>query len=221
MLSLVRHVVCQTLDLIVPRPCPACRVEVGVRRPFCPGCSGAVVRNHHQFLQDELPIMAPYRHRGPVARAIHRFKYEDCPHLAVDLASGWVREMKQCFPCSRGDVLVPVPLHPSRLAERGYNQSAIFAKELARRLELRTSSCGLCRIRATATQVGSGRQDRILNMKDAFQATPSMCDSRVWLVDDVVTTGATATSCIQALKEVGAQVLGVVAIARAERDPPR
>jgi ComF family protein len=106
-------------------------------------------------------------------------------------------------------------LHPRRLRERGYDQASLLAQELAKfgkPLRLR----GLSRIMHTSPQVGKNRPQRAANVKGAFVAVPSWVkDQRILLVDDVLTTGATAAEATNALCQAGARAVQVLAIARA------
>src|SRR5262249_55026611 len=110
---------------------------------------------------------------------------------------------------------VPVPLHFERLVERGFNQSALVANGLARALNGRAYPRALQRARETVQQAKLGRVERLANLRDAFTVRALPQRSLV-LVDDVVTTGATASSCVAALRAAGASVLAVVALAHAD-----
>lgn len=122
-------------------------------------------------------------------------------------------------PAARGSqpapLLVPVPLHPRRLVERGYNQAALLAAALRRPLGLRTKMTGLTRERRTAVQAGLGAEARSANMRGAFRARPALRGARVILVDDVATTGSTLAACCEALHAVGAEPLGALVLAQA------
>ena len=112
--------------------------------------------------------------------------------------------------------LVPVPLHPRRLASRGYNQAALLAQELA---ALRQRDCHprlLRRVRETERQVGKSLSERRENPEGAFELRRAG-PTRVVLVDDVVTTGSTVRACAQALAAGGIQLSAVVALAHAEQ----
>jgi ComF family protein len=115
--------------------------------------------------------------------------------------------------------LCAVPLHPARLAERGYNQSELLAAELARCWSLpRLSSSALIRTRETDSQVGLDLPARQANVAGAFTASPRWVEGQdVLLVDDVCTTGATLNACAQALREAGAVTVSAVTLARARR----
>ncbi|HUT16560.1 MAG TPA: ComF family protein [Anaerolineae bacterium] len=135
---------------------------------------------------------------GPLQKAIHAFKYEGLRVLASTLGEllceGWKTAPQSV------DVIVPVPLHPARLRERGYNQSALLVRELGLRAKLPVDEQTLERITATRPQVGLNAEERAENVRDAFSCQDDrLRDLRVLLVDDVLTTGATMRACAHAL----------------------
>jgi len=114
------------------------------------------------------------------------------------------------------DVVIPVPLHPARLRERGFNQAELLAKILGQRINL-TLSRALERTRYTTTQTAFDRIDRMENLRGAFRLRKSI-DVRglqVLLVDDILTTGSTLSECARVLREAGAQSVYAVTAARA------
>ena len=152
---------------------------------------------------------APYLHGGALADAIQRFKYEGREELARPLGTLFAA----CEP-PRADVVAPIPLHPSRLRERGYDQAALLAAQAARRFGLEARRL-LARVRATRQQVGLDRPRREQNLRGAFRALPAAAGLRVCLVDDVLTTGATAACAARALLAAGAVRVEVRTLARA------
>lgn len=207
------------LDLLAPRACVACDEHVEPRRVLCDACAAcAVLSPPAPVLLDGIPALAAVAYAQPLSDAIHRFKYGARPDLAAQLAtlSGAALERLDPAPDS---LLVPVPLHARRLAERGYNQSALLARQLSRRHGLGFAPLALRRIRPTDRQVGRSRRERWANVADAFvvRQPESVAGRLVILVDDVLTTGATATACVRPLQALGARVGGVVALARAGR----
>ncbi len=115
------------------------------------------------------------------------------------------------------DVIIPIPLHPKRLRDRGYNQSALLARELGRQLQLPVAEDLLVRTRATAPQVGLDALQRQENVRNAFRCVGPIAETkRVLLVDDVCTTGATLAAAAVALRDGGAQTIWAYTLARAK-----
>jgi ComF family protein len=116
------------------------------------------------------------------------------------------------------DVLVPVPLHYFRLVRRGFNQSVWLAATLARKSQARLCVDALKRVRATPIQGGLSADGRRRNVQGAFRVRKArealVRDKKILLVDDVLTTGATAEACSKALKRAGARCVDVLALAR-------
>ena len=138
---------------------------------------------------------APYLHGGPLAEAIWRLKYDGCE-------------------APRSRLVAPIPLHVSRLRERGYDQAALLARAAAQRFGLPYADL-LLRARPTKAQVGLDRTRRETNVRGAFRARRPVPGARVCLVDDVLTTGATAAEAARALLAAGASSVEVRTLARA------
>ena len=152
-------------------------------------------------------------YEGVVRKAIHSFKYRHRRTLAGPLSLLLERELQR-KPLAV-DLLAPVPLHPRRLAERGYNQSTLLARELGARLGLPALEC-LERERETSTQAGLKAAARRANVRGAFRPSASFDVSgrRVAIVDDVCTTGATLEDCARALREAGCSSVWGIVVAR-------
>jgi ComF family protein len=164
-------------------------------------------------------------YRGPLRQLILRLKFGHRERigerLGALLAGVWVRNPR--YLSLKSPVLVPVPLHPSRQRERGFNQSFAVARGLGRRLRAASpdgiqpvSSGLLVRARPTAPQTGLSIQKRRENVKGVFSVPDPrrVRDRDVVLIDDVMTTGATLSSCANALKSVGARAVLALAVAR-------
>jgi ComF family protein len=175
------------LPLLRPRRCAHCRADPP---PFA----------HAQ---------APYLHGGALGDAIHRFKYEGREELARPLGTLFAA----CDP-PRASVVAAIPLHRSRLRQRGFDQAALLAAEAARRFGLPRRTL-LVRTRHTPQQVGLDRRRRMENVRGAFRALPAAAGQRVCLIDDVLTTGATAAAAARALLSAGAIRVEVRTLARA------
>jgi len=150
---------------------------------------------------------------SPLREAIHSFKYKNNQNLAGPLGQLLVEYMtRHPLPA---DVIVPVPLHASRLRERGYNQSALLARELSRPAGLPVVEDVLHRVRKTVAQVGLDAQGRRDNVRDAFQcADQRLSGLRILLIDDVHTTGATLNACAVALRQAGTGPVCALTLAR-------
>ncbi|MFH1639271.1 MAG: ComF family protein [Chloroflexota bacterium] len=180
----------ELLAPVMPPVCPRCGRPQGSAR-LCPGC-----RNWDAKIDG---IRAPFRFEGVARDAVHQLKYNRLRILAPELAQ-LMTEHLAGYPVP-GNVLVPVPLHPKRLRERGYNQSGLLARELGRRLKLPLNETCLVRQRDTSPQVGATLAERRANVAGAFRCRDfSLQGKGVILVDDVVTTGATLDACAAALK---------------------
>ncbi len=151
---------------------------------------------------------------GPLREAIHRFKYRPCKALGRPLAA-WIT--KNIRPVSGVDCIMPVPLHISRLRQRGFNQALIIAQELSKTFSIPLSYYNLSRVRPTRPQVELTGEERIKNVSGAFALRrPDEIRGRdVLLVDDVHTTGATMNECASVLKDAGASRVTALTIARA------
>ncbi len=150
---------------------------------------------------------------GVLREAIHCFKYRGRTVLAEPLgdlmATYWTQHTMPI------DVLVPVPLHAARLRERGYNQAALLAREMARRVGLTVDERVLVRRRATASQVKLDADQRKANVRAAFRCSgDGLTAKRILLIDDVCTTGATLEACAAALYDGGARSVQALTLAR-------
>jgi len=162
-------------------------------------------------------LLAYAYHSGPLREAIHQFKYEDLRSLAGPLGklmgNGWAILAP---PNLEIDTIVPVPLHPTRQRQRGYNQSVLLARELGVALARPVVEDVLMRTKATAPQVELNALERRANVQDAFQcASSALSGKRVLLVDDVCTTGCTLEAACLALRASGANSVWAYALARA------
>ena len=159
---------------------------------------------------------AAYRSRGVVRDLIHQFKYARQMHLrrllGRMLAEGFRDARVSALPI---DAIVPVPLHPSRLREREFNQAELLAREAAPRVGLPVEEC-LRRRRYTLTQTNFHREERFENLDGAFEVVENayVSDRILAVVDDVLTTGSTANACAAALRQAGAAAVVVITVAR-------
>jgi ComF family protein len=146
---------------------------------------------------------------------IHLFKYGRMRPLARVLGELTARAIPREH---RFDLIVPMPLHWRKRWSRGYNQSELLAKEVARRWGVPVKNI-VRRVKATAPQAGLSNSKRRLNVRAAFRMRKgsNIKGLRVLLIDDVVTTGSTASACASVLKRAGASHVAVAAVARTDR----
>ncbi len=156
-------------------------------------------------------------YEGRLRDLIHLFKYGGIRPLGKVLGEWMALAMPRE---ERFDRIVPVPLHWVKRCRRGFNQSELLARAIARRYGMPVSPL-LRRVRATAAQAGLSHSARRANVEGAFRVRRgvSLEGLRVLLVDDVMTTGATASACARALKQAGARYVAVLTLARADRRP--
>jgi ComF family protein len=154
-------------------------------------------------------------YEGVLRELIHLYKYSRMRPLAKPLSDFLMAALPRD---QRFDAIVPVPLHWRRQWERGFNQSELLAREMARRsgIPLRLA---VRRRRATRAQAGLSNTRRRENVARAFQAKrrPNVRDLQILLVDDVMTTGSTASACARELKRAGARSVSLLALARVDR----
>jgi len=195
------------VEEVPSRACPRCAEPGDFAPALCPRCEARRPPFSRSF--------AAFVHEGPIALAIHHFKYEDHPELALPLGALLARKAKGFLPSAPAH-LCAVPIHDSRLYERKFDHAQLLVEELASRTGRAVLPFALRRTRATRRQVGLPEDERELNVAGAFAADEAAVAGRdVLLVDDVLTTGATARSAAHALRAAGAHDVQVLTLARA------
>lgn len=158
------------------------------------------------------------RFEAVAAKIIYRFKYRNGIWLRHELVNWLENCVRVWYPDFAPDMICPVPLYPARARQRGYNQASLLAAELARRLRRPFMTDALIRTRPTETQTHLTAMQRLSNVSQAFEAASArrLKDRAVLLVDDVMTTGATVSSCARALKAAGCRSVHVATLARGQ-----
>jgi ComF family protein len=197
---MLKSVLAGLIDLLAPAVCSACDKPVEARAdPFCLACEVCAERALTVLEPD---LRAVYAYGGPVADAVWRLKYGGRSEIArafraalCEQAAGWLGQL---------DGVTAVPLSPSKLRARGYNQSALLAQGVARGLGLPFRPRWLVRKRAGVRQVGQGREVRLSQLRGVFASPAAVRGHTVLVVDDVRTTGATLHEAARALEAAGA-----------------
>jgi len=210
------------------RICPACAASIQPpQAPLCLRCGIPLLAPGEtcERCRREPPLFGKARaltcyraHPGAspdiLGSLLRRHKYGGNQALAASLT----QLLRRGLPLEeRYDLVVPVPLHPRRLRWRGFNQSAIFAAAVARKLGCRLDTSALVRVIPTRPQTAQDLASRRRNVHNAFAVRypQAVCNARVLLVDDVLTTGATINECARVLNASGAREVDVLTIARA------
>lgn len=203
------------LDLLSPPGCAACDAPIGGRFVFCQACAEAVLESPRTRVAG-VEVVAAGAYGGPLGDAIRRLKFSDRPDLARPL--GELLRTAALRSRLKPDLVVPVPLHPGRLIERGYNQAALLARRVVRTVAAPLDLDGLVRIRSNGPQTNLNAAARAANVRGAFHVRGRLAFAglHVLLVDDVVTTGATLSACATALFAAGAATVAMLAVARVE-----
>ena len=229
----------ELLDLLLPPVCAGCGASVAARKALCEACWRAL----HPISPDAClrcqarPARAGERcpgcltsrdpldaclaavwFEGDASHWIHRFKYPkpglaglDAPARAV--MSLLAERAAALVAPPDPDLLIPIPLHPHAVRRRGFNPAAVLAGAMARRRGVPLDPVGLIRTRDTPSQTGLSRVERRRNLAGAFQPRCRL-PARIWLVDDVVTTGATLHAAARACRAAGARQVIAVCAAR-------
>lgn len=220
------------LDALFPQYCRLCGLPGRGALPLCAGCRGDLLRNTPCCARCALPlprtvglcgaclrapppfarVLAPWVYEEQLAYLVGRWKYAGERRLTPLLASLW---LEACGKPPAVDYLVPVPLHWRRYLGRGFNQSEELARQLlARGVDARLATGLVRRVRPTRPQQGLAAGPRRHNLRGVFTVRRPCDNLRLAVIDDVLTTGATAAAVATALAESGAAHVQVWCLAR-------
>lgn len=156
-------------------------------------------------------VFAMLEYNEIARKLIHSFKYQS-PSLLIDLFVNWIsfgyQQMIESY-----DIIIPVPIHKYKLMKRGYNQSAVLAKAIAKRYKKQCYVEVLIKTKNTISQSMLNKQNREVNVIDTFQLNPKMLKKiqgkKILFIDDVITTGSTIVECLKALRDLTDTVQGL------------
>jgi ComF family protein len=159
---------------------------------------------------------SPCVYEGVIKELIHAFKYQGKDYLGAVLSRLMVEFIEDYnVPVDLLDLIIPIPLHKTRLREREFNQAGILSNHIAHQFNKKVAHGILRRLRNTQTQTELETEQRLLNVKDSFAVTKSqdIKGKKILLIDDVLTTGATSSEAAYALKNAGANIVFVLTLA--------
>ena len=206
-------------NILLPRACFGCNAQLfRGEHVLCAVCRHDVPLTDYNYLEENavdrifygrIPIKKAasfvyFSKNGLVKNVLHWLKYKNQEQIGGFFGDWCGTLLKESGQLKDIDVVVPVPLHPKKLKKRGYNQVALFARHVAQHIGADYCDNWLIKTKNTKTQTKKGRQTRWETSKDAFTLdfSKNISYTRVLLVDDVITTGATIESCAQALLQV-------------------
>jgi len=214
---LVNSIIRPLTDFLFPPACLLCGGAVPEDELLCRECRGTVVEAAFGYVSpprkidhaDSVFILLPYD--DGCRRLIHALKYQGMPSVGLFLGELIGRKMTARVALPEDALVVPVPLHPSKLRERGYNQSERLARGFASFTGHTVSEECIARARKTPTQTALDENARRLNVRGAFRYVggKALEGRPVVLIDDVLTTGSTVSECARALKSGGAGTVTV------------
>ncbi|MBU1726203.1 MAG: ComF family protein [Candidatus Omnitrophica bacterium] len=242
-MGMLRKVIKGITDIIYPKVCLACKSKLddsSIGELICAQCWGKTKRNlppfchscgrrleKKNFTKHICPACArqklnfdrafsPFTYEGPVKELIHQFKYKNKDHLGQFLSKPMISFIKEySLPINDMDIIVPIPLHKAKLREREFNQAQVLSAHIAKEFNKEILNDALCRHRSTKTQTELEVSERFSNVMDSFRVekAEAVKGKNLLLVDDVLTTGATASEAAQALKNAGANIVFVLTLA--------
>ena len=213
------------LDILFPRTCPMC--EGYIEAAFlCEKCIQSLPRTEQATLRQNsteevvgtrAAAYLFYEKDHPIQQLIHRMKYADQPRIGYQLGRQAAIEMQYTDFFDEIELIIPIPLHPRRLRERGYNQSEYIARGISEVTGIPVDTTHVMRVRHTPQQAMQSGEERKQNVADAFAVIhpEQLYRKHILIVDDLVTTGETMRSCLKAMRRCRGAKFTVFALCKA------
>jgi ComF family protein len=218
------------IDLIYPEVCLACEEALENKAvPLCLHCQYELpVTQQHlhpenttaQRFWGRIPLKSAFSYLyfvqgGKVQTILHHLKYKNNQEIGELLGQFFGNDLKKAGLATEFNLIVPIPLHPTKLHKRGYNQVDCIAKGMAASMEIAWQADAIMRTRANATQTKQNRMERLENVTRLFEVKneEDIKDKNILLLDDVITTGATIEAAAEVLLAAGCKSLSVAALA--------
>lgn len=210
----------QILNLIYPQTCGIC--EKISKEPICKKCQIKlekllVCKINNYSDKNFTRHLYLFRYDGIIREKIIQYKFRDKAYLNEMFVNFITKNEKICGFFKNYDIIIPVPISKNRKKERGYNQTEIIAKKIAKQMENLTFETDVIKkIKDIVPQSTLTVKERVHNVKNAYTVVNSerIREKRVLLLDDVFTTGSTVNECSKVLKENGAKIIDVLTIAK-------
>lgn len=157
-----------------------------------------------------------FKYEDIIRDVLIKYKFQNRPYLYKTFSKIILKNEKTCGFLKKYDIIIPVPISRKRKHERGYNQTYLMSKEIAKILNIKLGNNVLMKVIDTKAQSGLSKKDRITNVKNVFKIIDceTIKDKKILIFDDIYTTGSTVNECARILKEAGTEKIGVLTIAK-------
>lgn len=208
------------LDLIFPPVCGICNKEINTY--LCKNCEKEInkitcVGENKYSNKNFSKHMYLFKYEGIIRSKIISYKFDDKPYLYKSFCEIFVKNKKVCEFLKNYDIIISVPMYKKKKNQRGYNQSELIAREIAKKVKnIEYRSDILLKIKNTANQSLLNKEQRQENLKNAYEVKNKeyISNKNILIFDDIYTTGSTANECSKMLVEAGARSIGILTIAK-------
>lgn len=221
MITLLRDLSAGLLNLLYPPLCETCQQKIDTEKdnsPLCKNCLAKIKALKPQPIAqyDYVKVWSVCGYEGLAKDCIHIFKYNNRQMLSAPLADLMSDFVNKNLSDEKFDIIVPIPLHRSKMRERGFNQAELLARDLAKAINTPVCVNILKRIKPTISQTGLSKTKRFTNLRGAFKITDSdaVCNRNILLIDDVCTTGSTLNEAAKTLLKSGAKSVKALVLAK-------